>query len=215
MRNVLLLMLLQIGTGFTVLAQQRDFLTNDEIDHIRVVQEPNERLQLYVQFARVRVDELTQLAATEKAGRSALIHDLLEDYTKIIEAIDTVADDAIARKVALEKSMPTVASAEKEMLAALRKISDSKPKDINRYSFVLEDAIQTTEDSMELSVQDLGQRANAVADREKRDKATRDAMMTPEEAAEKKTEEKKAAAPKKKAPTLRRPGEVIPPPTTR
>jgi hypothetical protein len=210
-----LLLALVVGTAFAQKRDSlpRDFLTSDEIDHIRLVQEPNERLKLYVQYARVRVDELTQLAATEKAGRSALIHDLLEDYTKIIEAIDTVADDALTRKVALDQSMSVVSSAEKEMLAALRKIADSKPKDLPRYSFVLEDAIQTTEDSVELSEQDLGQRASAVADREKRDKATRDAMMTPEEPKTPKADDKKAQAPKRKVPTLRRPGETLPPAT--
>ena len=190
-----------------VAAQQRDFLTNDEIDQIREVQEPNARLKVYVQFARTRIDQIAQLSANEKAGRSALIHDLLEDYTKIVEAMDTVADDALARKVDIAPGIEAASAGEKEMLAALRKIADSKPKDMGRYSFVLEDAIQTTEDSLELNQQDMSQRAGAITAKEKKEKTEREATMTPTEVAERKAAQKKADPPRRKAPTLRRAGE--------
>ena len=70
--------------------QKRDFLTPDEVRQLRDAQEPNVRLVLYVKFASERIGQLNQLVAKEKAGRSVLIHDLIEDYTRIIGAIDTV-----------------------------------------------------------------------------------------------------------------------------
>src|ERR1700722_1277790 len=122
-------------------AQERDFLTADEIDQVRDAQEPNLRLKLYILFARQRLALLQQFLSKEKPGRSAMIHDTLEDYTHIIESIDTVADDALVRKLPLDIGMKEVATAEGEMLATLQKIEEGAPKHLARYEFALKKPI--------------------------------------------------------------------------
>jgi hypothetical protein len=194
----------------SLLAQKRDFLTPFETDQLREVQNPNGRLQLYSTWAKQRVAEIEKIAADPKPGRATFVHDLLEDYTHIIEAADMVADDALRRKMTIEEGIGTYAGAEKDLLTRLEKLRDSKPKDFARFEFVLREAIETTEDSLDLNQQDLGARASAVAAKDKKEQRERLANMTPEERKEKNVEEYKEATQKRKAPTLRRPGETLP-----
>src|SRR4051794_14480794 len=109
-------------------AQDRDFLTSNEVEQIRQAQEPNERLLLYVHFAKQRMDVVQQYLAKDKPGRSIFVHNGLEDYNKIIEAIDAVSDDALKHNHPIDKGMVAVLNAEKEFLDQLNKIHDSEPR---------------------------------------------------------------------------------------
>jgi hypothetical protein len=138
-----------------------------------------------------------------------LVHDLLEDYTGIIEALDTVTDDALGRKADVGKGIALVVPGERALLAALKKIEASSPADMARYEFVLKDAIDVTEDSLELSL-DLSERAREVSAKEQRADEARKADLTPEEAKQASDDKAKQEKQVRKAPTLRRPGD--PPP---
>lgn len=190
------------------LMADRDFLSSAEADQIREAQDPNIRVQLYLHFARQRLDQVRQLLAKDKAGRSALIHDLLEDYANIIDALDNVTDDSLKRKKSLDQGIVKVRDGEKGMLADLQKIQDSNPKDLERYDFVLKAAIDSTSQSID-SNQDMAHRATEVLAQEDKEKKERQAMATPDEKKQKSDESfKDATDPKRrKPPTLYKPGE--------
>lgn len=203
-----------LSAGLSVAQEDRDYLTPNEVDQIREAQDPNARLVLYVQFAKMRMDLLNQYVAKDKPGRSVFIHNTLEDYSKIIEAIDSVSDDALRHNRPIDKGMIAVANAEKEFLEKLNKIQDGDPRDLDRYKFVLSQAIDTTSDSRELSLQDSQKRSAELSAADAKSQKERDALMPAKEVKER----KQAAADqadqqdqqKKKIPTLLRPGEKPP-----
>ncbi|HYW42839.1 MAG TPA: hypothetical protein VE959_08285 [Bryobacteraceae bacterium] len=209
------LLLWCVALALPLAAQQRDFLTADEVDQIREAQEPNDRIALYAHFARERLDLAKSLLAKDKAGRSILIHDALDDYARILDAIDDVADQALARRQDMKPGLTAVAKVEQEALPVLQKMRDSKPKDLDRYEFVLRTAIETTTDSLDSAQEDLGKRTAGVEAREKREKKALQEAMTPAEREAKQADDKKAAEAAaadeekqaRKPPTLLRPGE--------
>ena len=204
MRYLLMLLIL-----CAPLLAQKDFLNSDEADQIREVQEPDLRLQLYLRFAQQRVDQIDQLMAKPKTGRSGMIHDLLEQYAQIIEAIDTYVDNAITRKKPI-LTLGQVAKTERELLAKLEKIGEIEAPDKSRFQFALEQAIETTRDSAEMSEQDIKTRTLDVEAREVQVKKDREALSTPERKETAKKEAAKIDAEKtgvpagKKKPTLYR-----------
>jgi RNA binding exosome subunit len=209
MKFALFLSVALSATSLLVAQEDRDFLTPNEVDQIRQAQDPDERLTLYVHFAKQRMDLLQQYLAKEKAGRSIFIHNTLEDYSHIIEAIDSVSDDALRHNRPVDKGTQAVLDAEKEFLVQLNKIQDAQPKDLDRYQFVLQSAIDTTSDSRDLGLQDAQKRSAELAAGDAKEKKERDAMMPSKEVANRKkdAEAQSDQNQKKTVPSLYRPGE--------
>jgi hypothetical protein len=185
---------------------QRDFLTADEADQIRDAQEPNDRLKLYARFAKQRVDLVQSLVNKDKPGRSLMIHDALEDYSKMLDAIDDVVDDALLRKLEVKVGLAAVVGIEKQTLPVLQRVQSSQPKDLSRYDFALQQAVETTQDSIDSSQEDLGKRSKDVEARESQEKKERgDSSADGDSKADDSSQQ-----PKRKAPTLLKPGETLP-----
>jgi hypothetical protein len=206
---------------------QKDFLTSNEVEQVREAQEPNARLKLYVLFARQRLDQLQKLMEKDKKGRSLGVRDLLNEYAGIVDAMDAVSDDALKRSVDIGLGKVAVRDAERKFLTQLEKIQTSGPSDLDQYSIELKEAIESTNDSLELVLGNSEKRAAELTAEEEKAKKERDELVAAEDALRKKpgdaddpaaakTADAKAqdATPGRKPPTLLRPGEKVGTPST-
>lgn len=210
MKRLLILVL----TALPLFAQaQRDYLSESEVEKVREAQDPNERLKLYILFARQRMDQVQQQLTKDKKGRSLDIRSLLDDYEKIIEAIDHVSDDALKRKADIILGVNTVMEAERRFITQLEKIRASEPRDLDMYSIELTEAIATTKDSLYLAGEDLDGRTYRVTEAAEDKKKEVEAITTMERKA---TEPEKISNPdapatpaagRRKPPTLLREGD--------
>ena len=205
-----------VATAASAFAQ-RDFLTPDEVEKVREAQLPNDRLKLYALLARQRLDQLQRLLEKEKKGRSATVRELLEDYSNIIDAIDTVSDDALKRGADIAEGTTAVTDSEKRFLAQLQKIKARAPADMDLYAVALREALASTSDSMELAKEDTGSRSAKLSAEDKKLKEEAAQELAAEDAKGKPvTEAKNGDArpddgkPKRKAPTLLRKDEKPP-----
>ncbi len=188
-----------------------DFLSDHEADLIRAAQDPNERIVQYLLFAQLRIELVKQRLVSEKPGRSPEVHKNLKQYGEIMETIDDVIDDALARKIDITKGIEVLGQQGELFAADLHKIADNPAKDHWAYEFVLKDAIDITEDTVEGSRGDLAERARLVQEADERREGKRLESMSPQLREEvtktKKEEQKKAAERERKRPTLRKAGE--------
>jgi hypothetical protein len=192
----------------------KDFLTEFEADQIRLAQDPNERIPFYLQFAKLRMALVDQLLAKDELGRGAKVHDNISELGRIVEAVDMVVDDALLRDADISKAIPALLNTERELLSRLEAIQEKDPDDLWRYEFVLEDAIDILDDSIEITSNDLAARKSGLIEANGAEKAAREKTMSQERREEvqkveqeQKKEEKER---ERKRPSLLKKGESLP-----
>src|SRR5450631_2429888 len=92
---------------FTVVAsaKKRDPLTEAETDQLRAVaMEPFNRLKLLVKFTEARLLSIDQMRSDAKQadGRGQRIHDLLEDFTSLMDEINDNLDQYQGRPLSTD-----------------------------------------------------------------------------------------------------------------
>ena len=154
---LLLLAPLLLLLALPAFGQRREFLRDGEIAEIRdATEEPNKRLKLYVQFAERRLAAVEKLLAGSEPERGQTIHDQLYEYSQIIVAIDHNVDQYMSRREIIKKGLEEALKAQPEFLKLLASFKARNPKDIDEYRFILAQAIDDTEISMEGVQEALG-----------------------------------------------------------
>ena len=148
--SIFLLSLCTISS--TAQRHHRDPLSQPEIDQIRDASwEPQQRLKLYVQFARDRLTRLEQIRTDPKTKeRAQQTHDLLDDFLLIYDELNDNLDTYSDRKDDIRKPLKLVIEADTEFQAKLRALKEAAgvpAQEANQYEFVLSNAIDTVDTS--------------------------------------------------------------------
>ncbi len=125
---------------------QDDFLTRGEVEEVRDAQEAGKRIELYLEIAQRRLDAVKTGIASTKAGAGRAIQKSLEEYTSILEAIETTVDDGREKRSLREKNLEEAEELEVEFLTYLQTIDSETSPWYEDYHFTLEEAIAVTEE---------------------------------------------------------------------
>src|ERR1700733_2740886 len=148
------------GVGLLTLAvtasawaqQHRDPFTAPEIDQIRDTSwAPEQRLALYVKFARTRLVGLEQMRSDPKTkDRAQQTHDRLDDFLLIYDELNDNIDTYVDRKNDIRKPLKLIIDADTEFQAKLRALRDAAnvpPEEAKHYEFILSSALDTIDGS--------------------------------------------------------------------
>jgi hypothetical protein len=154
LRRSLCIALLAVAVVAASAQRRRDPLTQPEIDQIRDASwEPQQRLSLYVAFARARLVKLEQMRSDPKTkDRPRQTHDMLDDFLLIYDELNDNLDTYVDRKDDIRKPMKVVIEADTEFQAKLRALKDAadvSAEEAKQYEFVLTNAIDAVDTSAE------------------------------------------------------------------
>ena len=154
LRNCACVVLLTVCALTAFAQRRRDPLTQPEIDQVRDASwEPQQRLTLYVKFARARLVKLEEMRNDPKSkDRGQQTHDMLDDFLLIYDELNDNLDTYVDRRDDIRKPLKTVIEADTEFQAKLRALKDASgvPADEPKlYEFVLTNALETLDSSAE------------------------------------------------------------------
>jgi hypothetical protein len=155
MKTATKILLLVLLLNLAASARRRDPLTEAEADQLReVATEPYKRLKLLIKFTEARLVAIDQVRVDPKLaqGRGKQVHDLLEDFTALMDEINDNLDQYQARPLNkddrkdFKKGLKELIEADERFdlkLRTLQSAAQTDPemkKDYPDFRFVLQDA---------------------------------------------------------------------------
>ncbi len=130
--------------------RDRDPLTDAEVDQMREAADyPNKRLELMVHFAKERMGMIGVLRGDPpSATRPKQIHDYLQDFIALLDETDDNIDMYASHHSDLRKGLKLLIEANSEWQLQLRELKEKSPsEELQQYSFVLSNAVDSVADS--------------------------------------------------------------------
>lgn len=165
---LLLLLLVAVAPA----QRRRDPLTDAEINQMRdAAQEPQKRSRLLIKFAKARLIAIEQFrsdpALADVRGQS--IHDLLEDFTHILEELEGNLDMYERQRYDLRKPAKEMIEAYTDWQLKLRALKETSGKtaDYKKFDFALESAMDVTQAGMEVARDLLDEQNKSAAEKKK------------------------------------------------
>jgi hypothetical protein len=160
-----------------VAQRHEDPFTAAEINEIRDASwEPQQRLALYLKFARARLAALEQMRSDPKTkDRAQQTHDRMDDFLLIYDELNDNIDTYIDRKNDIRKPLKLIIDADTEFAAklrALRDAADVPAEEAKKYEFVLTNTLDTLDTSAEDHRKLLADQEEASKHKKKFEKAT-------------------------------------------
>jgi hypothetical protein len=154
--TVAAILLILVGNALA-LGSRRDPLNAKEADQIREASmEPEKRLPLFVQFARVRLETIEHMRSDPRFGadRGPQIHDLLEDFTSLIDELGDNLDDSAQAGGDIRKPLKMIIESLTSFQLKLRAIKETKDdpafaKEFHDYTFPLDSAIDAVNSGLD------------------------------------------------------------------
>jgi hypothetical protein len=155
-------------------AQHRpDPLDPVEADQLRdAAQVPEERIKLFIQFARARLVALEQMRADPKVtDRGQQTHDRLQNFLEVYDELNDNLDTFVERRADLRKPLKLVIEADTEFQAKLRALRDSgdaSPAEIEQYRFLMGNAREAVDGGLQDHRQLLAEQEEAAKHKKKK-----------------------------------------------
>ncbi len=157
------------GMHATPQTREKDPLNDQEIDAMRDTADfPDKRLELMIKFARARITEVDHLRVDPTVGkdRPQQIHDLLQEFTTLVDEIDDNVEMYASHKTDMRKGLKLLIEADSEWQLKLRSLKEqSPPEELDQFSFVLANTVDAVKDSAESARQTLQEQVELAKDK--------------------------------------------------
>lgn len=190
-----LLALLLAATPCRLRAQSGASLSEEEEDRLREVQDPGERIGIYLELMQTRLgrfEDFRHQPANPKYDNAGYLDDLLKDYIAIDEELKNWIDYQYQQQGDMRSGLKKLLESGPQQLAALRSIKEAPDNYASHYADSLRDALDELSDTLDGATQALAGQVKKFGELKREEKATVQA------AKERAKEEKKRSKEEKK-----------------